>query len=392
MGNSGPLPEPIADAIDEGGLATVAVLSGNRNFEGRIHPSVRANFLASPPLVVAYALAGSIATDLTTEPLGNGSDGKPVYLRDIWPDADEIRSVMSSVLTAERFRQQYETPRDAASWRSTAHAKTIYDWDGESTFIRRPPFFDEMQSEPPALRDITGARVLGVFGDMLTTDHISPIGAISPKTPAGQYLQSLGIAPTDFVNYAARRLNHDVMTRGTFANVRIRNEMTPGVEGSWTRHQPSGEEMSIYDAAQRYAGAGVPLVVIGGAEYGAGSSRDWAAKGTRLLGVRAVIAESFERIHRSNLVGLGVLPLQFTSGDTRKTLKLDGSEVLDVIGLENGVTPRMDVQCRITRANGERFTVPLRARLDTGPEVDYYRHGGIFHAVLRRLIKEEAHA
>jgi aconitate hydratase len=392
MGNSGPLPEPIADAIDEGGLATVAVLSGNRNFEGRIHPSVRANFLASPPLVVAYALAGSIATDLTTEPLGNGSEGKPVYLRDIWPDADEIRSVMSSVLTPARFKQQYETPRDAASWRSTAHAKTIYDWDGESTFIRRPPFFDEMQSEPPALRDISGARVLGVFGDMLTTDHISPIGAISPKTPAGQYLQSLGIAPTDFVNYAARRLNHDVMTRGTFANVRIRNEMTPGVEGSWTRHQPSGEEMSIYDAAQRYAGAGVPLVVIGGAEYGAGSSRDWAAKGTRLLGVRAVIAESFERIHRSNLVGLGVLPLQFTSGDTRKTLKLDGSEVLDVIGLENGVTPRMDVQCRITRANGERFTVPLRARLDTGPEVDYYRHGGIFHAVLRRLIKEEAHA
>jgi aconitate hydratase len=392
MGNSGPLPEPIVDAIDAGSLATVAVLSGNRNFEGRIHPSVRANFLASPPLVVAYALAGSITIDLTSEPLGSGSDGKPVYLRDIWPDAEEIRGVIKSALTPERFRQQYETAIDADAWRSTAGAKTIYDWDDGSTFIRRPPFFDDMRSDPAALRDIRGARVLGVFGDMLTTDHISPIGAISARTPAGQYLQSLGIAPKDFVNYAARRLNHDVMTRGTFANVRIRNEMTPGVEGSWTRHQPSGEEMSIYDAAERYASEGVPLVVVGGAEYGAGSSRDWAAKGTRLLGVRAVIAESFERIHRSNLVGLGVLPLQFTGGDTRKTLKLDGSEVIDVIGLENGVRPRMDVQCHVTRTNGERFTATLRVRLDTGPEAEYYREGGIFHAVLRRLIKEEAHA
>jgi aconitate hydratase len=393
MGNSGPLPEPIADAIEQGGLATVAVLSGNRNFEGRIHPAVRANFLASPPLVVAYALAGSIGKDLSKDPLGEDRDGNPVYLRDIWPDTDEIRAVIGQTLTAELFRLHYAAPVDPAGWQQSGDAaSTIYDWNPASTFIRRPPFFDDMQVEPPKLRDITGARVLAIFGDMLTTDHISPIGSISPKTPAGQYLQSLGIAPKDFVNYAARRLNHDVMTRGTFASVRIRNEMTPEVEGSWTRHQPGGEEMSIYDAAQRYARDGVPLVVIGGAEYGAGSSRDWAAKGTRLLGVRAVIAESFERIHRSNLVGLGVLPLQFMDGVTRHTLKLNGSEVIDVTGLEAGLTSRMDVQCRITRSTGERISMPLRVRLDTHPEVEYYRHGGIFHSVLRRLIKEGAHA
>ncbi|MGZ8198320.1 MAG: aconitate hydratase AcnA, partial [Burkholderiales bacterium] len=391
MGNSGPLPEPVAQAIDEGNLATVAVLSGNRNFEGRIHPAVRANFLASPPLVVAYALAGSIHKDLANEPLGAGSDDKPVYLRDIWPDADEIRKVIDETLTAELFRQRYDGAADPG-WEKTAAAHTLYQWDPESTFIRRPPFFEDMEAEPDKVRDIRRARVLGLFGDMLTTDHISPIGSISPKTPAGQYLQSLGIAPKDFVSYAARRLNHDVMTRGTFANVRIRNEMTPRVEGSWTRHEPSGEEMSIYDAAERYRREGVPLVVIGGAEYGAGSSRDWAAKGTRLLGVRAVIAESFERIHRSNLVGLGVLPLQLNSGVTRHTLGLDGSEVIDVTGLEAALAPRMDVECRITRTTGEVVTTTLRVRLDTRPEVDYYSHGGIFHSVLRRLIKEGAHA
>jgi len=391
MGNSGPLPERIAQQIDERGLATVAVLSGNRNFEGRIHPAVRANFLASPPLVVAYALAGSICTDLSTEPLGEDGDGKPVYLRDIWPDASEIEEVVDGTLTAELFKQHYRAANERVP-RSAAAAGAIYQWDAGSTFIRRPPFFDDMEAQPAKLRDIRGARVLGIFGDMLTTDHISPIGSIAPKSPAGHYLQSLGIAPKDFVSYSARRLNHDVMIRGTFANVRIRNAMTPNQEGSWTRHEPSGVEMSISDAAARYGREGVPLVVIGGAEYGAGSSRDWAAKGTRLLGVRAVIAESFERIHRSNLVGLGVLPLEFMNGITRHTLELDGSEVIDINGLEKGLTPRMDVQCRIVRATGEAIAVALRVRLDTRPEVDYYRHGGIFHSVLRRLIKEGVHA
>jgi aconitate hydratase len=392
MGNSGPLADPVAEAIEDNGLAVVAVLSGNRNFEGRIHPSVRANFLASPPLVIAYALAGSILKDLSSEPLGEDRAGRPVYLRDVWPDGEEVRQIIEKTLSPELFRSRYaKTAEDGAKWaRSTTAAATLFAWNRDSTFIRRPPFFDDMGAEPTPVRDIRGARVLAMFGDMLTTDHISPIGAIPAKSPAGQYLQSLGIAPRDFVNYAARRLNHDVMTRGTFANLRIRNELTPNVEGSWTRHLPGGEEMSIYDAAERYRREGVPLVVIGGSEYGAGSSRDWAAKGTRLLGVRAVIAESFERIHRSNLVGLGVLPLQFVDGATRKTLKLDGSEVFDITGLEAGITPRMDVSCIITRASGSRDTIRLRSRLDTRAEVEYFHHGGIFHYVVRRLIKQGA--
>jgi aconitate hydratase len=393
MGNSGPLPEPVAAAIEENELAVVAVLSGNRNFEGRIHPSVRANFLASPPLVVAYALAGSLLTDLSSEPLGEDRAGQPVYLRDLWPDDEEVRRTVENTLSPEVFRSRYEkTTEDGAKWAGSAAAATRFSWNPDSTFIRRPPFFDDMAAEPASVRDIHGARLLALFGDMLTTDHISPIGAIPAKSPAGQYLQSLGIAPADFVNYGARRLNHDVMTRGTFANLRIRNELTPNVEGSWTRHAPSGEEMSIYDAAERYRREGVPLIVVGGADYGAGSSRDWAAKGARLLGVRAVIAESIERIHRSNLVGLGVLPLQFADGVTRKTLALDGSELFDITGLEAGITPRMDLSCTITRSNGRRETIRLRSRLDTRAEVEYYRHGGIFHYVLRRLIKEETPA
>ncbi|OGA37896.1 MAG: aconitate hydratase 1 [Betaproteobacteria bacterium RIFCSPLOWO2_12_FULL_62_13] len=394
MGNSGPLADPVALAIEEGELAAVAVLSGNRNFEGRIHPSVRANFLASPPLVVAYALAGSILKDVSSEPLGEDRAGRPVYLRDLWPEDEEVRRIVEKTLTPEVFRSRYEkTAEDGAKWAGgTTAAATLFSWNPGSTFIRRPPFFDDVEAEPAPVQDIRGARMLAMFGDMLTTDHISPIGAIPAKSPAGRYLQSLGIAPEDFVNYASRRLNHDVMTRGTFANLRIRNELTPNVEGSWTRHVPSGEEMSIFDAAERYRGEGVPLIVIAGSEYGAGSSRDWAAKGTRLLGVRAVIAESFERIHRSNLVGLGVLPLQLVDGATRKTLKLDGSEVFDITGLEAGITPRMDVSCIITRANGRRETIRLRSRLDTRAEVEYYHHGGIFHYVLRRLIKEEPSA
>ena len=393
MGNSGPLPGPVSEAIEANGITAVAVLSGNRNFEGRIHPSVRANFLASPPLVVAYALAGTVLTDLASEPLGEGSDGRPVYLGDIWPDGAEIRKLIDEIVTPALYRERYATVLEGTpEWRSLkGETGTTFPWAGSSTFIRRPPFFDQMERETSPIQDISGARVLGVFGDMFTTDHISPIGVISARTPAAEYLSSLGIAAGDFVNYAARRLNHDVMIRGTFANVRVKNEMTPGIEGSSTRHLPDGAQMPIHAAAELYRREGVPLVVVAGAEYGAGSSRDWAAKGTRLLGVRAVIAESFERIHRSNLIGMGVLPLQFARGVTRNTLALNGGEVFDITGISGGLAPRSELPCTITRADGRRETVRLLARLDTRREVDYYRHGGQLHYVLRdRLTKEAA--
>jgi aconitate hydratase len=388
MGNSGPLPEPMVRAIEGGDLAAVAVLSGNRNFDARIHPQARVNFLASPPLVVAYALAGSIKVDLTTEPLGTGDDGKPVFLRDIWPDDAEVSAVIESTLTPSMFRQRYATIREgSAQWRALpATGGTLYPWNPESKFIRRPPYFEAMPREPLARTDIRGARMLGMFGDMTTTDHISPIGVISPRAPAGLYLQQLGVKPADFVNYAARRLNHHVMMRGTFANIRLRNEMTPGVEGSSTLHYPGAEPMSIFDAAERYRGEGVPLVVVAGQEYGAGSSRDWAAKGTELLGVHAVIAESFERIHRSNLVSMGVLALQFTGGATRKTLGLDGSETFDILGIAQLKSPRARLDCIITRADGRKENIELLARLDSKAEVNYYRHGGIVKFVLRRLL------
>ncbi|OGA86922.1 MAG: aconitate hydratase 1 [Betaproteobacteria bacterium RIFCSPLOWO2_12_FULL_66_14] len=385
MGNSGPLPAPVAEAIEEGGLTAVAVLSGNRNFEGRVHPAVRANFLASPPLVVAYALAGTVLADLANDPLGEGADGKPVYLRDLWPDGAEVRKVIDAVITPQLFRERYATLLEGTpEWRALQGGTgRTFPWKDGSTFIRRPPFFDHMERERPSLQDIRGARVLGMFGDMFTTDHISPIGVISKGTPAAGYLASLGIAAADFVNYAARRLNHDVMIRGTFANVRVRNEMTPGIEGSSTRHLPDGAQMSIHAAAERYRKEGVPLVVVAGAEYGAGSSRDWAAKGTRLLGVRAVIAESFERIHRANLVGMGILPLQFARDATRRTLGLDGSELYDITGVGEGIAPRGEVECTITRADGRKETIRLLARLDTRREVEYYRNGGQLHFVVR---------
>ena len=391
MGNSGPLPAPVAEAIEADGTTAVAVLSGNRNFEGRVHPSVRANFLASPPLVVAYALAGSVLVDLATEPLGEDGDGKPVYLRDIWPDGAEIRGIVDEVVTPALFRARYAAMLEGTpEWRALRGAAgTTFPWDPASTFIRRPPFFDDMAVAPAALEDIRGARVLAMFGDMFTTDHISPIGVISKGTPAAEYLASLGIAPRDFVNYAARRLNHDVMIRGTFANVRVRNEMTPDVEGSSTVHHPDGERMPIHAAAAKYRDKGVPLVVIAGTEYGAGSSRDWAAKGTRLLGVRAVVAESFERIHRANLVGMGVLPLQFPDGATRRTLGLTGAELFDIAGIRGYTAPRSELACTITRADGRRDTIRLLARLDTTREVDYFRNGGLLHHVVRhRLIPE----
>ena len=387
MGNSGALAPEFNELIEQG-ITAVAVLSGNRNFEGRIHPSVRANFLASPPLVVAFALAGSVLVNLEREPLGAGADGEAVYLRDIWPDGDEIRRIIDKVLTPSLYRERYATMLDGTpEWRALK-GKTgkTYAWSPGSTFIRRPPFFEDMEVAPAEPADIRGARVLGLFGDMFTTDHISPIGVISKGTPAAEYLASLGVAPADFVNYAARRLNHDVMIRGTFASVRVRNEMTPGVEGSCTVHYPGDERMPIHAAAERYRAEGVPLVVFAGAEYGAGSSRDWAAKGTRLLGVRAVIAESFERIHRSNLVGMGVLPLQFPAGVTRKTLGLKGDEVIDIAGAP---APRGELDCTITRADGSSERLKLRSRLDTRRDVEYFRHGGLLHYVLRHRLSNE---
>ena len=394
MGNSGPLPPEVDAAIGAGALTTVAVLSGNRNFEGRVHPAVRANFLASPPLVVAYALAGSVLVDLAAEPLGEDPQGRPVYLRDVWPERGEIESVMERTINPALYRARYASIADGPSgWRALATGTgTTFPWNAASSFIRRPPFFEGMRAEPEAPGEIRGARVLAMFGDMFTTDHISPIGAISAGTPAAEYLASLGIAPRDFVNYAARRLNHDVMIRGTFASTRARNEMTPEVEGSCTVHYPGGERMPIHAAAARYAEAGVPLVVIAGAEYGAGSSRDWAAKGTRLLGVRAVIAEGFERIHRSNLVGMGVLPLQFPAGVTRKSLGLRGDELVDVAGIHGGMAPRSELECTMTRAGGARERLRLLARLDTRREVDYFRHGGLLHYVLRSRLSREAAA
>jgi aconitate hydratase len=394
MGNSGPLPAPVAEAIESDGTIAVAVLSGNRNFEGRVHPSVRANFLASPPLVVAYALAGSVLVDLAGEPLGEDRKGRPVYLRDIWPDGDEIRRIVDEAVAPSLYRARYaEVFEGTPAWRALRGATgTTFAWNPGSTFIRRPPFFDDMAIAPPELDDIRGARVLAMFGDMFTTDHISPIGAISKGTPAAGYLASLGIAPGDFVNYAARRLNHDVMVRGTFANVRVRNEMTPDVEGSSTVHHPDGERMPIHAAAAKYRGEGVPLVVIAGTEYGAGSSRDWAAKGTRLLGVRAVIAESFERIHRSNLVGMGVLPLQFPDGVTRRTLGLTGAERVDVAGIRGCAAPRSRLDCTITRADGRREALRLLSRLDTTRDVDYFRNGGLLHHVVRHRLTHEVHS
>ena len=388
MGNSGPLADALATEIADHDCAAVAVLCGNRNFEGRIHPSVRANYLASPPLVVAYAIAGTILKDLTSEPLAHDREGKPVHLRELWPDTAEVQAIAAATLTPALFRKHYaDVERGTPEWHAIETAGgTNFEWQAGSTFIRRPPFFEDLSAAPAPPRDIRAARVLAMFGDMLTTDHISPIGAISPGTPAAQYLQALGIAQRDFVNYASRRNNHDVMIRGTFANIRIRNEMTPQAEGGYTRYLPAGEQMTIFDAAQRYQREGVPLVIVAGAEYGAGSSRDWAAKGARLLGVRAVLAESFERIHRSNLAGMGVLPLQFENGTNRKTLALDGTELFDIGSLEGKLAPRMTLVCTITRSDGRRETIKLTSRLDTTQDVEYFRHGGLLHYAIRQRL------
>jgi aconitate hydratase len=392
IGNSGPLPEPIAEAVTSGDLVAAAVLSGNRNFEGRVNPHVRANYLASPMLVVAYALAGSMKVDLMNDALGTDKKGQPVYLSDIWPSGKEIANAVRKFVTAAMFKKRYaDVFAGDSAWRKIKTAAGLtYQWEPTSTYVQHPPYFMGMANQAGTIGDIAGARLLGLFGDSITTDHISPAGSIKKESPAGSYLIGHGVGVVDFNSYGARRGNHEVMMRGTFANIRLKNEMVPGVEGGVTKHMPDGTQMSIYDAAVRYQSEGVPLVVVAGKEYGTGSSRDWAAKGTLLLGVKAVIAESFERIHRSNLVGMGVLPLQFKEGMTRKTLGLDGSETFDITGLATGIKPRMDVSCRITRKDGSAQTVTLLCRIDTLDEVEYYRHGGILPFVLRNLAKSAA--
>ncbi|MBM3570290.1 MAG: aconitate hydratase AcnA [Alphaproteobacteria bacterium] len=389
IGNSGPLNEEISATIAEADLNVAAVLSGNRNFEGRVNPQTKANYLASPIQVVAYAIAGSMQVDLTKDPIGAGKDGKPVYLKDIWPSNRDIVDGVRAAVGPDQFKKQYaDVFTGTKEWQAVKIKEGLtYDWDIGSTYVRNPPYFENMAKEPKALADIVGARVLALLADSITTDHISPAGSIKKDGPAGEYLVGHQVRPADFNQFGARRGNHEVMMRGTFANIRLKNEVAPGTEGGVTRHMPDGAPMSIYDAAMLYQKDGVPLVVVAGKEYGTGSSRDWAAKGTILLGIKAVIAESFERIHRSNLVGMGVMPLVFKDGMTRKTLGLDGSEVFDITGIKGGIKPRMDVPVAIRRANGKIDSIVVTCRIDTLDEVEYYRHGGILHYVLRNLRK-----
>ena len=387
IGNSGPLPDEVAAAVRDNDLVVTSVLSGNRNFEGRVQPLVRANYLASPPLVVAYALAGRMTIDLTREPLGRDANGADVYLKDIWPSAAEVQRAMTAAVRTEQFTAKYAGVFDGDErWRGlVAPVGDRFDWTDDSTYVRHPPFFQSLEPEPSPPGDIAGARVLALLGDSVTTDHISPAGAIPPDGPAGRYLIAQGVAPKDFNSFGSRRGNHEVMMRGTFANIRLRNRLAPGTEGGWTRRLPAGEQMSIYDAAMRYQAEGTPLIVLAGKEYGSGSSRDWAAKGTLLLGVKAVIAESFERIHRSNLVFMGVLPLVFRAGDSAASLGLSGEESFEVTGITGGLAPRSDARVRATAADGSTTEFTATARIDTPEELHYYRHGGILPYVLRQL-------
>ncbi|MCH7705377.1 MAG: aconitate hydratase AcnA, partial [Planctomycetes bacterium] len=388
IGNSGPLPAPVADALADGGVVASSVISGNRNFEGRIHALVKANYLASPPLVVAYAIAGRVDIDLTNEPLGVGKDGNPVCLADLWPTHEEIAAVVSKFVTPQQYREQYANVFDGNErWnRISAPPSDTYNWPANSTYIKSPPFFADLAKQAEPVSDIVGARVLVMVGDSVTTDHISPAGAIQPDSPAGKYLQEQGVAPVDFNSYGSRRGNDRVMTRGTFANIRLRNLLVPGTEGGVTVHLPTGKQTSVFEAGQLYRESNTPLLVLAGKEYGTGSSRDWAAKGTFLLGVRAVLAESFERIHRSNLVGMGVLPLQFKDGESRETHGLTGREVFDVTGLSDEMTPRQAITIRATDPDsGSASTFTVVSRIDTPVEVNYYRNGGILQTVLRKL-------
>ncbi|MET3287849.1 UNVERIFIED_CONTAM: aconitate hydratase [Brevibacillus sp. OAP136] len=387
IGNSGPLPDETSKAIADGDLTVAAVLSGNRNFEGRIHAQVKANYLASPPLVIAYALAGTVNIDLTKEPIGTGKDGQPVFLKDIWPTSQELSEAMGKAMNPALFRSEYEHVFSANKrWNEIdAPEGDLYEWDEKSTYIQEPPFFKDLAAEPGHIVEIKGAKTLALLGDSVTTDHISPAGNISPTSPAGKYLQENGVERKDFNSYGARRGSHDVMMRGTFANIRIRNQVAPGTEGGVTKYLPTGEVMSIYDASMKYQADNVNLVVLAGKEYGTGSSRDWAAKGTFLLGVKAVIAESFERIHRSNLVGMGVLPLQFADGASWQSLGIDGTETFDIVGIDDNVTPGQRTKVKATRTDGSTFEFDVIVRLDSTVDVDYYKNGGILQSVLRQL-------
>jgi aconitate hydratase len=389
IGNSGPLPPPVAQAVQDGNLVAAAVLSGNRNFEGRVNPLVKANYLASPPLVVAYALAGTVDRDLATEPLGQDRDGNDVYLKEIWPTQAEVEQVVESCVSPDMFTEEYGSAVDSnPKWNAIqTTASDLYAWDEASTYIQEPPFLTDVTPDLTPVSPIVGARVLALLGDSVTTDHISPAGAIAQDSPAGRYLIENGVEPRDFNSYGSRRGNDRVMLRGTFANIRIRNQLAPGTEGGWTRHLPGGQQMTIYDASVRYRQEGVPLIVLAGSEYGTGSSRDWAAKGTYLLGVRAVIAASYERIHRSNLVGMGVLPLQFADGQTWQSLGLTGEESYDIAGLGDQLQPGSDVEVRAVAADGSEKTFKATVRIDTPVEMDYYCNGGILQTVLRKLLK-----
>jgi aconitate hydratase len=407
IGNSGPLPATVEDAISKYDLVTASVLSGNRNFEARVHQSIKANFLMSPPLVVAFALAGRVDIDLSRDLIGTDKDGRPVYLRELWPSLREIRDLMQTALQPEVYRRLFKDfAAQNPKWNEIpSSGGNVYEWNRKSTYIQEPPFFADFSLQPGGIAEIKGARALAIFGDSVTTDHISPAGSIKKTSPAGKYLIENGVAAEDFNSYGSRRGNDRVMTRGTFANVRIKNLMVPGVEGGVTifygrdaaptasadgpaGHPHLGEQMSIYTASIKYQAAKIPLVVIAGQEYGTGSSRDWAAKGTNLLGVKAVVAQSFERIHRSNLVGMGVLPLQFKDGTTAQSLKLDGTETYDIVGLDANLKPQQDLALRITRQDGGVEEVPVRCRIDTPIEIDYYQHGGILPFVLRQLIAQ----
>jgi aconitate hydratase len=385
IGNSGPLKPEISEGVRSADLIGTSVLSGNRNFEGRVHPEIKMNFLASPPLVVAYALAGTMDVDLNSEPIGTGSDGKPVFLKDIWPTPHEVQQTLAGCIDRSMFRKSYAHVFEGDEhWQSIEVPEgEIYKWDNASTYVRNPPYFIGMTMAPSAVTDIRGARVLALLGDSVTTDHISPAGNIAKNSPAARYLMDQGVKPVDFNSYGSRRGNHEVMMRGTFANIRLRNLLVPGTEGGITVHIPSGEQTSIYDAAMKYQAEGTPLLVIAGKEYGTGSSRDWAAKGTMLLGVKAVLTESFERIHRSNLIGMGVLPLQFKDGDSAQSLGLNGTESYEIIGLNGGAARMVTVVA--TPASGQPISFEARVRIDTPKEREYYQHGGILHYVVRQL-------
>jgi len=388
IGNSGPLQPEISKAISDADLVAVSVLSGNRNFEGRISPDVRANYLASPPLVVIYALAGDMNLDVTRDPIGTGKDGQAVYLKDLWPSQKEIAELVERTVTREAFQSRYaDVFKGDEKWQAVETTDSLtYDWPPTSTYVQNPPYFQGMGMEPGVIENVSGARILAILGDMVTTDHISPAGSFRDSTPAGAYLVERQVAPRDFNSYGSRRGNHEVMMRGTFANIRIRNEMLEGVEGGYTLG-PDGQQTTIFDAAMAYQEQGTPLVIFGGEQYGAGSSRDWAAKGTNLLGVKAVIAESFERIHRSNLVGMGVIPFEFTGSDTRRSLGLKGDETVAIEGLEGDLQPGAMVPCTITSADGSTHTITLKCRIDTGVEKEYVENGGVLHYVLRNLAR-----